>query len=120
MSDERFDSPYPDGLPPHNAEPTSIAAAESVKDKATTMRSDVLHHLLRCGRHGATDHEIYAAFRAKDRADSYRPRRRELVMLEQVFDSGRVRLTPTKRKAIVWVARREWVDGAEVEQGVLW
>jgi len=120
MSDERFDSPYPDGLPPHNQEPTSIAAAESVKDKATTMRSDVLHHLLRCGRHGATDHEIYAAFRAEARADSYRPRRRELVMLEQVFDSGKVRLTPTKRKAIVWVARKEWVEGAELGQGVLW
>jgi predicted transcriptional regulator len=94
------------GTPPHQAESdTSRAAAESVEVDAETLRGRVWQCLRRKDSYGATDVEIQQALGMSVSTEV--PRRRELVMVGAVRDSGLRRRTHTGRFATVWVA----VDG---------
>ncbi len=95
-------TPY-HGLPPFTVHsPTSELASYLIADKALTLREKVHTYTKQCGDHGATDHEISAALRLQ--SDTARPRRRELVEMGHVIDSGRTRETPSHRQAVVWIA----------------
>lgn len=82
--------------------PTSIAAADAVAPRVGALAAKVLAHLRLVGLNGATDEEgILATGLA---ANTYRPRRIDLVELRLVRDSGRKRMTKQGRAAVVWVA----------------
>ena len=91
---------------PHS--PTSRAAAESAKPKASALRTAVLEYLERRGSQGATDHEMQEALSMNP--STQRPRRVELVNCGRVGPAGCTRKTPSGRNAQVWVALRQ-TDG---------
>jgi hypothetical protein len=80
---------------------TSLEAAIEAEPNAGTQRRRVLD-VLRTFPIGLTDHEL------QDMLDmnpsTQRPRRVELVKAGLVKDSGHFRLTPSGRRAVVWVA----------------
>lgn len=80
---------------------TSHVAASRIAGHTGSLRSLILLHLTTCGEHGATDDEGEVALDI--RPQTYTPRRGELVRLGLVVDSGRRRLTLTRRPAAVWV-----------------
>lgn len=81
---------------------TSSVAAGRISSAAPTIRDRVLAFIRDRGQAGATDEEGEAALRIKPQ--TYTPRRRELVQLGLVGDSGRRRRTDAGRPAAVWVA----------------
>lgn len=81
---------------------TSLAAAASQSGKAEVDEARVLDHIRACGPLGATDDEIEVALHLLHQTAS--ARRRGLVLKDFVVDSGRVRLTRSKRFATVWIA----------------
>lgn len=81
---------------------TSLAAAASQSGKAEVDEARVLDHIRACGPLGATDDEIEIALHLLHQTAS--ARRRGLVLKDFVVDSGRVRLTRSKRFATVWIA----------------
>lgn len=83
---------------------TSREAARRIEPAQIPIRGRVLRHLIERGEAGATDDEAEAVLGI--RALTYTPRRRELVMLGLVRDSGRRRRTGAGRSAVVWVAVR--------------
>ena len=86
---------------------TSKAAAKAVTRSGTKEAHErkTLAFLRAMGERGATDHEIDAHFRdIGEKFITMRPRRRNLVVLGDVEDSGRTRLTPSLRESTVWVA----------------
>ena len=87
-----------------SAPSTSREAARRIEPTQTPIRGRVLGHLIARGDAGATDEEAEAALGIKPQ--TYTPRRRELVMLGLVRDSGRRRCTDAGRSAVVWVAVR--------------
>jgi hypothetical protein len=98
-------SGYADGLPPkepRDATGISREASESMIPTAGSLRFQVLSYIRGRGLHGATDNEIEHALGLRHQTAS--ARRRELVLTEFVVDSGRRRLTDSRRRAIVWVA----------------
>ena len=98
--------PYPeklyDGSPPAEHTPTSRAAADSVRMSANTIRAHVKALILAAGDYGITDEELQACGIV---ANTERPRRRELVLLGEIVDSGRTRRTASGRAAVVWVVK---------------
>jgi len=95
------EQPY-GGTPPHQAHSeTSLDAAESMSEKAPTIRDRVFRHLLYMGDVGATDEQIQLALDITVSTEV--PRRRELQLLGKIKDSGNTRKTTTKRTAVVWV-----------------
>lgn len=98
--------PYPeqlyDGRPPAEHTPTSRAAGDSVRMEANTIRAHVKALILAAGEYGITDEELQACGIA---ANTERPRRRELVLLGEIVDSGRTRRTASGRAAVVWVVK---------------
>lgn len=89
----------------HTAPPgTSDLAARRIAAHAGSLRALVLLHITTCGEHGATDDEGEIALDI--RPQTYTPRRRELVRLGLVVDSGKRRPTLTGRPAAVWVAAK--------------
>lgn len=88
---------------------TSQTAAARIAGGAARLRDRVLDHIAAQGDHGATDAETQAALGMLTQTQT--PRRRELVQLRLVRDSGQRRPTPSGRPAAVWVAVKP--DGAE-------
>lgn len=100
--------PYPESL--YNGQPpsepqdragTSRAAARSVEHSSANARNMVLS-AINASLNGATDDEIEQ--RTGLRHQTASARRRELVLLGEVRDSGERRATRSGRKAVVWVA----------------
>lgn len=98
------------GNAPHVAgSATSKAAGESVD--CLSMRQKVWRIIVyqsSCStaygkRYGATDDEIEQQLNLRHQTVS--PRRRELVLLGKVVDSGRTRPTRSGRRATVWVTK---------------
>ena len=81
---------------------TSEAAAEAIRPTVKGLRAAVFACIIGRGPVGATDAEIQAALELP--SDTERPRRRELVRLGMVRDSGQRRPTPSGRLAVVWSA----------------
>jgi hypothetical protein len=61
----------------------------------------VIRHLR--GSDGATDEEMQRDIPMA--ANTQRPRRRELELWGEVVDSGRVRMTTSRRLAVVWALK---------------
>jgi hypothetical protein len=109
--DDDDDDEYPEelygGRPPSESTETSTDAARSMSKAAQKLRAKVLRLVSQAGPHGCTDEEIQLALRMAGNTE--RPRRRELVLLGEAFESGRYRLTRSRRQAIVWVSKAKWV-----------
>lgn len=93
------------GEHPHAAgSDTSAAAAKSVsKVRSKTLRKKLFEHLLQTqmdGNVGLTDEEMQRQLGMQP--NTQRPRRRELVELGAVADSGQRRKTASGRSAVVW------------------
>lgn len=90
------------GSPPSEPVSTSEAAAASVKISANTMRARVLECIRKATVFGLTDEEgIDLTGMA---ANTWRPRRRELVLLGEIQTVGE-RRTRSGRLAKVWVTK---------------
>lgn len=90
------------GLPPHVHQDTSVAAAISILEHAENLRARIYRFIKRTDRHGATDDELEIA--SSQRHQTVSARRRELVLMNAIEDSGQRRQTRSGRNAIVWVA----------------
>lgn len=90
------------GLPPHVQTDTSFDAAVEIAPHTSTLRRKVLAFIRERGAEGATDEEVQEALGMA--ANTQRPRRVELVLMDQVVDTGRRRKTRSGRSAIVWEA----------------
>lgn len=107
MTTERklFPDDPPDKLPPktpHNNTPTSRIAAKLAKTFAASQQEQVFQFIEQAGERGATDQEIETALGIA--GNSVRPRRRKLVELGRVKESGNLRLTNSNSPAVVWIA----------------
>jgi hypothetical protein len=86
---------------------TSFAAAVAVVPDVQTLREEVYQYMWRAGPEGRTDEENQIGL--KMTGNTERPRRRELQDAGRIFSTSRTRLTSSGRRAVVWVAKREWV-----------
>ncbi len=95
---------YAGGPPeePKDRAGTSHAAARSVRLTANTMR-DRVYKAVRDSADGFTDDDIEKATGFRHQTAS--ARRRELVLLGMIVDSGRRRSTRSGRTAAVWVVK---------------
>lgn len=94
------------GEPPHRGVDTSVAAAQSMLEAATTLQSKVYRAVRSRGVDGMTDEEIQSALSL--RIPTEVARRRELVLLGVLEDTKRRRPNASGRDAIVWrVVRQE-------------
>lgn len=100
--DEHRGDPFGSPDPPHSGGGTSRRAAEKIKTATPTLRQKVLALIKDRGQRGATDMEISLELGLQ--RDTLRPRRRELVLLRLVCDSGSTRETESGSRAIVWVS----------------
>lgn len=89
------------GHAPSVGSTTSKAAADHVEGSIATKRLTVLAAIQKRGGQGYTDDELER--RLGMCHQSLSARRRELVLLNQVKDSGKRRLTRSGRSATVWV-----------------
>ena len=90
-----------DGKPPSQRHSdTSRAAAERIKGRIGPLHREIIAFLTNSVR-GATDEEMQADIPMP--ANTQRPRRVELTQQGIVTDSGRRKLTESKREAVVWV-----------------
>ncbi len=80
---------------------TSLEAAIAAEPRAGTQRYRVLD-LLRRSVTGLTDDEMQGYLDMNP--STQRPRRIELVSAGLAKDSGETRMTPSGRRAVVWVA----------------
>lgn len=89
--------------PAHHSAPkgTSSVAAEMIKPLSTSRRELVQRIIEDAGSNGLTDEEGANALGLN--AQSYTPRRNELVKQGLVVDSGLRRPTRSERPAAVWV-----------------
>lgn len=95
-----------DGNPPSIASSdTSVAAAQSVKQFTPKTRNKVELAIRMNSSYGMTDDEIEDYLGMRHQSAS--ARRRELVLMGRVVDSGRRRTTRSGRKAAVWVVVEE-------------
>lgn len=98
-----FDDDDPGKVPPklpHNGTLTSKIAAQSMRSSAGAQQQRVLECLQQAGDAGLTDEELQAALDLS--GNSERPRRRKLVELGLVKDSGTMRKTGSNHAAVVW------------------
>ena len=93
------------GLPPHESSPTSIAAAIKIKEAAGPLRDQVLLWIKWSGDAGFTDDDLER--RMEIRHQTLSARRRELVLLDKIVDSGRTRKTSSGRQATIWVIKNK-------------
>ena len=91
-----------DGRPPAETSPTSRTAGDSVAGRSGSLRATVLRLIRITGPNGLTDDDLERAMGIRHQTVS--ARRRELVLLGEVKDSGRARKTSSGRQATVWVA----------------
>ena len=96
-------SPYPDELPGHAKDcETSIEAAKDIMKDANRLQKTVYGYIKSRGGNGATTNEIMEW--TKRIKDSIAPRVTELKDRFRVIkDSGKRRLTPSGKRAKVWV-----------------
>lgn len=80
---------------------TSEAAAESMDESAVTLRQTVYLCIL-TSKDGMTDEELERVLDLRHQTAS--ARRRELVLMGRVKDTGRRRTTTSGRTATVWEA----------------
>lgn len=105
------------GLPPFERDSeTSRAAALSQIGVTGKMRTRVLKLLREYGAAGLIDEQIGEILDMG--LNTVRPRRRELVLLHLVVDSGRQRLTRSARRATVWIPASDLPDPPEEFQEV--
>ena len=97
--DDDPDKPPP--KTPHNGTPTSRITATLAKTFAATQQETVFEFIEQAGDRGATDQEIEIGLGIA--GNSVRPRRRKLVELGRVKQSGNLRLTSSNSPAVVWV-----------------
>lgn len=92
-----------DFSPPAQAHsPTSVAAGDSIKGKAATLRQIVLA-FLKAHPGGLTDEELQE--RIPMQPSTQRPRRVELVAAGLIEDSGKTKPTRSGRAATIWRAK---------------
>lgn len=93
-------------MPPYyrNAPETSREAAESMVNAAPRERAKVENAILNADLNGLADFEGQA--RLGMPPNCYTPRRGELVKAGAVIDSGKRRITPSGRRAVVWIHAR--------------
>ena len=96
-----FDKGYVTYAPYQAHSQTSVAAAESIKPDASTLRERVYRCILTCGP--ITDEGIQAAL-AMD-GNTERPRRVELERLRRICQQG-TKKTSKGREAAAWVVAR--------------
>ena len=82
--------------------PTSRVAAVEAVPLTGSKRGDVFWFIKRRSDFGATDEEIQRGTGMNP--STQRPRRVELVDAGLIRDSGRTRMTSSRRAAVVWVA----------------
>lgn len=104
MPDDRDDDTEPDLFSRLyvSGSDTSENAADEIVALASELRRRVYAELLKYPL-GLTDHQLQDFLAMNPSTE--RPRRVELVRAGLVRDSGLRRLTPSGRKAVVWVAR---------------
>ena len=93
--------PYAGSTPFVRESDTSLAAAQAALPNAGTKRREVYDQILNRG--GLIDDEIEVILAMRHQTVS--ARRRELVLLGLVGDSGKKRRTRSSRFAVVWEAR---------------
>ncbi len=102
---------YPnyDGTPPHVKDSdTSMAAAESIRGIVGPMHAEILRQLRLEGELNDDDLEEIL----EQRHQTISARRRELVLMGRVVDSGRRRATRSGRMATLWkISTEEGNDG---------
>lgn len=91
--------PYRGKPPAQVHSPTSVAAATKIKKAIGPLHTVILTYLRNCPD-GATDEEMQN--RLDMPANTQRPRRRELQLMEEIEDSGKTRITKSGRAAVVW------------------
>jgi hypothetical protein len=96
------------GGPPHVHTDTSLAAAVAIECQSRALRGRV-YRLIRDATaslawEGRTDEQVQLALGMRVQTET--ARRRELVLLGLVEDSGRRRLLSSGRQGIVWVAAK--------------
>jgi dienelactone hydrolase len=79
---------------------TSRAAAQAILAQLPTLQQAVYAYAYAQGSHGFTDDEMMAYFRSH--RSTYRSRRSELTRAGLIMDTGRTRILPTRRSAIIW------------------
>ena len=94
-----MDSTVYGGKPPHNGTDTSMEASAMIASEAGSLRDKVLR-LIRSSPDGMTDWELVKSLNRPN--DTITPRRRELVLMGMVRDSGRRRFSPAGRRVKVW------------------
>lgn len=88
---------------PHSGPETSIEAAESLSEPTLArLEAKVLEAIRAAGVNGLCDHE--GAELTGLAQNTYRPRRRALALMGLVAEGGRTRMTPSGRRAVVWMA----------------
>lgn len=92
-----------DGNPPHVDTDTSRQASQDIKDATASLRDRVFREIKDAHVVGATDDELEKVLDMRHQTCS--ARRRELVLLGYIVDSGRRRRTRSGRSAIVWIVR---------------
>lgn len=97
--------PYKDGVPYVQGSDTSHEAAESIADRAASMRAQVADEIRRSGIYGATCDEIEIALGMKHQTASARIK--DLKDRGAVRDSGVRRPTRSGCLAVVYVTPRE-------------
>ena len=94
-----------DGLPFARGSRTSKAAADSMAPDAGRLRDRVFSLIRKAGEQGATDDEIERWLSLTHQCAS--ARRNELMKSAVIMDSGKTRLTRSKRAATVWIEAPE-------------
>ena len=103
-----FDQQPYGGTPPHVKDSdTSWEAALRVAGSAGSVRRRVFRYITSCLHYGTTDEEIEIELELRHQTAS--ARRRELVILGLVIDSGKRRPTSSGCTATVWVEKGEEV-----------
>jgi transcription initiation factor IIE alpha subunit len=89
----------------HNAQRTSIAAAQKVYPRTGSLRMKVYEFILNQGLHGATDQEIEKTLSID--GNTVRPTRISLVKDGYIMDTGTTRKNKHNNDCIVWRAVEE-------------
>ena len=101
----------PTTLPFESSSETSLSAAQAMEDHAPIDLHRVYYAILMAGASGCTDQEVQDQLRLGPQTES--PRRRHLVQMGIVADSGRTRPTRSGRSATVWVSTGKPCPGTE-------
>jgi len=79
---------------------TSRAAAQAILALLPALQQAVYAYAYGCGPDGFTDHDLAWYFNSY--RSTYRTRRSELTRAGLIMDTGRTRILPTRRSAIIW------------------